>query len=408
MKILKDTNRGSALIIAAIVIALLGLLIGGLYYFRTPVMMYFFSKNQYPVIVVSGTWEEMGYQIGSRPDFAKNIHRLASFLRKPFPVDKAHLYFDKTKQFIPESISEQMRGLAKGEAKALGIPYDTAWNDVLIFNFFMPSTYMKSCTAFAISSKDGSFLAHNTDQEYLYSLGGSVIIFKPNSGLGYPFVSFYHPGFAGVALGENAAGLAVLFNATYPGQRDYGLPPDMFVRRIMQECSTLEDAIEVFKSFIKNGGRFAHNGANLTFLDFKTNHMARIEIVSDHIEVYKGEHYKDKEFVVTTNHYRLMPEQNKRDGFNTSSYARYERCDMLLKTEKEITFQTVLKILSDHDSQSYGTEHTICRHRDLNMGTINFLAFDDTFTLYYIIGNPCRYYKDSSVLQVVHWKELLR
>ena len=181
-----------------------------------------------------------------------------------------------------------MQGIARGEAKALGISSEEAWKDVLIWNFFVTSTYMKErkgCTGFAVESKDGSFLAHNTDVDYLYALGGSIIIFKPNPGMGYSFVSFYQPGYTGVALGENSAGLATVFNAAYPSKRDYGLPPEMFVRKIMQECGSLEDAIKAFQSFLKNGGRFAHNGAFFTFMDFKTHRMARVEIAPDRVEV---------------------------------------------------------------------------------------------------------------------------
>jgi len=280
---------------------------------------------------------------------------------------------------------------------------------VLIWNFFVTSTYMKErkgCTGFAVESKDGSFLAHNTDVDYLYALGGSIIIFKPNPGMGYSFVSFYQPGYTGVALGENSAGLAAVFNAAYPSKRDYGLPPEMFVRKIMQECGSLKEAVEAFQSFLKNGGRFAHNGAFFTFMDFKTHRMARVEIAPDRVEVDYGVTQGDKHFVLATNHYRLMPERNDREDFNTSSYARYERCRMLLDMGSDLSQKGIMKILTDHDSKNHGTDYTICRHKNLNVGTNSSLFFDDKFVLYYILGNPCQYWQDPSVLQVVRWKEM--
>jgi len=393
--------------ILLVVVCLLVILLGGLYYFRTPILISLLGKKAHPVVIVSGTWEEMGYQVGSRRDFAKSIRRTASLVRRSFSPEKAKLYFDKAESLIPQSILEQMRGLARGLSGALDITYDEAWKDVLVWNFFVPSTYMKSCTAFAVSSPGGAFIAHNTDLEYLYALDGAVIIFKPDPGLGYPFVSFFSPGFVGVGLGKNLAGLAVVYNAAFPSERDYGLPPLMMVREIMEECGSLEEAIQAFQSFLKGGGRFAHNGANLIFIDFKTGEIALIELAPDRVEVDRGMRWGDKRFVVVTNHYLLMPERNQREDYNTSSYARLERAKMLLKIEKNFTVESILKILSDHDGKEQGTNHTICRHKDLNVGTSSLHIFDDQFVLYYILGNPCRYWKDPAILQTVRWREML-
>jgi predicted choloylglycine hydrolase len=397
--------RKKLIFISFMLISLLGIVLACAYYFRTPIILYFTAEKACPVITVSGTWEEMGYQLGSRPDFAGRIHRLTPMFAKTCPYEKALAYYSRIKLLIPESILEQMKGLARGEAKVLDIPFDEAWKEILVWNFFITSTYMRGCTAFAVSSEKGAFLAHNTDLEYLYALGGAVIVFKPSPGNGYSFVSFYQPAFTGVALGENSEGLAVVFNAAFPGNRDYGLPPEMLARKILQECSTLEDAVAVFKSFLTQGGRFAHNGANFTFMDFKSRRMARVEVAPDRIEVDYGTTRNSKTFIVATNHYRLMPERNDRDDFNTSSYARYERCTMLLDMARDISLPGVLTILSDHDEKACGTDHTICRHKNLNVGTNSFLAFDDKFILSYILGNPCRYRNNPSLLQRVSWKE---
>ncbi|MBW1838742.1 MAG: hypothetical protein JRI49_02310 [Deltaproteobacteria bacterium] len=389
------------------VICLLGFLLGGFYYFRTPILIALFGKNAHPVVIVSGTWEEMGYQVGSRADFAKGIRRTVSFIHKAFPPDEAKLYFDRAAPMIPQSIMDQMKGLARGLSDALSISYDDAWRDVIAWNFFMPSTYIKSCTAFAVTSPGGKFIAHNTDQEYIHSLDGAVIIFKPDQGLGQPFASFFPPGFVGAGLAQNHSGLTVVFNAAFPSERDYGLPPLMMVRKVMEECGSLEDAIQTFQSFIKEGGRFAHNGAIMTFIDFKTGEMACVELAPDRVEVKRPQKVGNKKFIAATNHYRLMPERNQREEYNTSSYARLERVEMLLTIKDTFTSKSILKILSDHDGQEHGTNHTICRHKNLNFGTISFHLFDDQFVLYYILGNPCRYWKDPTILQTVRWKEMM-
>ena len=97
-----------------------------------------------------------------------------------------------------------------------------------------------------------------------------------------------------------------------------------------KECSSVEEAVAVFQSFIDSGGQFGYIGGNLILMDFKTGRMARIELGPDRMEVDRGTSLGNKQFVVATNHYRLMPERNQRAEFSTSSYARFERARMLL------------------------------------------------------------------------------
>ncbi|RMF95377.1 MAG: hypothetical protein D6734_05665 [Candidatus Schekmanbacteria bacterium] len=387
-----------------IIVAALSLI----YHYRTPIMISLLREKTLPVVVVSGTWEEMGYQVASNPKFSKNIHRLAGMFKSSFPPEKALSYYEKIKELIPKDIIEQMRGMAKGLSEANNISFEEGWNDVLIWNFFMVGTYIRGCTAFAVNTGKELYLAHNTDLPYLYSFGGAIIIFNPKDTGKYSFVSYYQPSFVGATLTENETGLAIVFNAAYPTNRDYGLPPEMFIRKVIEECSSVDEVISSFKSFIENGGKFAHNGCILTLMDFKTGKMARIEVAPDRIEYEYGWQENDKQYLVSTNHYRLMPERNGKDDFNTSSYARFERCNMLVKLQKNFSQQTILKILSDHDGQDHGTAHTICRHEDINKGTIDFIYFDSNFTLYYIEGHPCDYWHNKSLLQKVKWKEILQ
>ena len=396
-----------AFVISICVFLAIGISLSVVRHYRTPIILYFMGSKTLPVVVVKGTWEEMGYQVGSRKEFAKDIHQLVKFFTMSVPAEKSFLYYEKVKHLLPASINEQMKGLAKGVSESMDIPFDEAWKDVIVWNFFIPNTYLKSCTAFAVTTPKGSYLAHNTDLDYLYGLGGAAIIFKPNPGLGHPFISFFNPGFCSVSLAENLEGLAVVFNAAYPNGRDYGIPPELFLRKVIAECSSIEEVVSSFDSFIRNGGRFAHNGSNSTFLDFKTGKMVRVEIAPDKVEFDYGTTDGDKKYVLATNHYRLMPERNGKDDFNTSSYARYERCRMLLETTDDFNMTSIFKILTDHDGKAYGTNHTICRHEDLNKGTINSIYFDGDFTLHYILGNPCNYLKDLSLLQTIRWKEML-
>ena len=156
------------ILFSCILLCLLGSVLAVAYYFRTPVILYFAGEKAYPVITVSGTWEEMGFQLGSRPDFAKRIHQLTPMFAKACPYEKARDYYNRIQYLISGSIQEQMNGLARGEAEILNIPFEEAWKDILVWNFFITITYMKGCTAFAVSTEKGAFLAHK------YLLGISV------------------------------------------------------------------------------------------------------------------------------------------------------------------------------------------------------------------------------------------
>lgn len=403
----KQFYRKKIFVIPLTLLIILAAALPLIYRYRTPIMVRLLKEKELPVVVVSGSWEEMGYKIASNPKFSKNMHRLAGMFKRSFPPGKASSYYEKIKPLMPESIISQMTGMAKGLSEANNISYDEAWDDVIVWNFFMASTYLNGCTAFAVNTGNELYLAHNTDLPYLYGFGGSVIIFNPSDNSGYKFLSYYQPSFVGVALAENETGLAVVFNAAYPTKRDFGLPPEMFVRKIIEECSGIDEAVNSFNSFLESGGKFAHNGCILTLMNFKTGDMARIEVAPDRIEVEYGWQSDDKKYLITTNHYRMMPERNGKDDFNTSSYARFERCNMLVKSQKDFSRETILKILSDHDGRDHGTEHTICRHTNINEGTIDFLYFDSNFTLNYIEGHPCEYWEDKSVLKEVKWIDIL-
>jgi len=380
------------------------LCLGLLFYFRTPVLTAFLGKEKVPVVVVSGTWEDMGFQIGSRNEFAAGIRRTAWLARRLFPPERARSYFKRVESFIPRSSLDHMRGIAKGVAAVSDISYDDAWEDILLLNFaYMPA----GCTAFAVCSQAGSYIAHNTDEYYVLTFSQAVIVFNPDNESGYPFVSFGSPAFGGVMMGENTEGLAAVCNAAFPSDRVLGLPPQFLVRRSLEECSSIEDAVRLFTSFVEKGGRFGYIGYNITYIDFTAGKLARLEIAPDRVEVDYGQAWGEKRFVAAANHYSLMPGRNQRAEHNTSSYARYERVKLLLKREKSYNTETIVRILADHDEQRHGTNHTICRHTNLNKGTCNCLFFDSTFTLYYMLGNPCRYSENPQALQTIRWTDML-
>lgn len=384
-------------------------LVAGAYYFRTPLLLGMFGTSTCPVVVVSGTWEEMGYQIGSRRDIAVKTSRLAMLIRRSFSAEDAGRYYKKAEPFLTEDIKAQMKGFARGLADSLQVSYAQAWDTVLVTNFYLPYNETIQCTAVAVTSPEAAFLAHNSDDLYLNTIvRATIVIFNPAADSGPAFFSFSPlPVLAGVMLGENASGIAVAYNAACQAKGDYGLPPYIMVRRVMQECTSIEEVVHTFQSFIADGGRFSQEGSILTFIDFKTKQVARIEVASDRVEIDRGTSKDGSTTVVGANHYRMMPERNRHSEWSLSSYARFERAGVLLSMRKENTLQSILQLMSDHDGMPNGCGYTICCHRDLNFGTVFTHIFDDQFALHFIEGNPCRYGKDPAILQTIRWKEIL-
>lgn len=360
---------------------------------------------RYPVETFKGSYESIGRQIARRyPDTLIYVADIFSLLG--VTADIAQGRYDEIETLIPQSIKDHMRGMALGLQEARSIEYQTAWGMVLISAFAIDALNIPEaaaaagpdagCTAFAVSSPAGTFLAHNTDNQKTTEHNGSIMRIVPNNG-DNSYVHLFTPAFVDVGLGMNDKGIGITYNVGRPNTHPMGgLPPLFMVRRVMEKAKTLQEAIDCFTDFLDSGNTYGYNGTIFLLVDFKDSTMAKIQIKSDGYKVTYGEQLKPGvTYIATTNHFDddfapLSPEE-KTTASNISSRARWDRLMELLPQYDTYDLDTCLSILTDHGDAEPGP-NTICRDSGTPFGTATTLTNIFTAdTIYYTTGRPDRY-----------------
>jgi hypothetical protein len=252
------------------------------------------------------------------------------------------------------------------------------------------------CTAFAISSAAGTFLAHNTDNQKTTEHNGSIMRIIPNNG-DNSYIHLFTPAFVDVGLGMNDKGIGITYNVGRPNNNPLpGLPPLFMVRQVMEKAATLQEAISDFTNFLDAGNSYGYGGTIFLVVDFKNSRMAKIQIKSDEYKVTYGEQLKPGvTYLASTNHFDddfapLSPEE-KATSSNISSLARWDRLMELLPQYDTYDLDTCFAILTDHGDGA-PSPNTICRDSGTPFGTATTLTNIFTAdTIYYTTGRPDRY-----------------
>jgi hypothetical protein len=359
----------------------------------------------YPVETFKGSYENIGKQIARRyPDTLLYVADI--FSRLGVTADIAQGRYDEIEALIPQSIKDHMRGMALGLQEARSIAYQNAWDMVLISAFAIDALNIPDapaaagpaagCTAFAVSSPAGTFLAHNTDNQKTTEHNGSIMRIVPNNG-DNSYVHFFTPAFVDVGLGMNDKGIGITYNVGRPNNHPLpGLPPLFMVRRVMEKAKTLQEAIAYFTDFLDSGNTYGYNGTIFLLVDFKDSSMAKIQIKSDAYKVTYGEQLMPGvTYVASTNHFDddfapLSPEE-KTTASTISSLARWDRLMELLPQYDTYDLDTCFSILTDH-GDGEPNPNTICRDSGTPFGTATTLTNIFTAdTVYYTTGRPDRY-----------------
>jgi len=359
----------------------------------------------YPIKTFKGSYESIGRQIAKRyPDTLIYVADIFSLLG--VTADIAQGRYDEIEALIPQSIKDHMRGMACGLQDARSIESQKAWDMVLISAFAIdalniPDTPPASgtaagCTAFAVSSAAGTFLAHNTDNQKTTEHNGSIMRIVPNNG-DNSYVHLFTPAFVDVGLGMNDKGIGITYNVGRPNNHPLpGLPPLFMVRHVMEKAKTLQEAIDYFTDVLDSGNSYGYNGTIFLMVDFKDSSMAKIQIKSDAYKVTRGEQLKPGvTYVASTNHFDedfspLSPEE-KTTASNISSRARWDRLMELLPQFDTYDLDTCFTILTDH-GDGEPSPNTICRDSGTPFGTATTLTNIFTAdTIYYTTGRPDRY-----------------
>lgn len=343
----------------------------------------------------SGSWYEIGRQVAhTSPDL---IIALGEIMWAVGVTPEAALYYynhPNVYPFISDGIKSHIQGMIEGlmEVRPISLAYAT--NMVMIGSFALdamqlPSTAEESgCTAFAVSSGDGTFLCHNTDgrkeiRDYL-----QVMIFEPDNG-DNSYMSLYSPGYVDVSLALNDKGIGITFNVGNPRvNMEIGLPALFMARKVMEKASTLDEAVSLFTNHIAAGNNFGLEGAILLVADFNNASVAKIQVCSGALDVKYGEELKPGvTYVSTANHFTEDFTQDS-SYYYESSWERLARLDHLLDNATSYDIDTCWNILRDHANSD--PNNNISRKGPSSQTVIsNIFTADNVF---YTLGVPHEYY----------------
>lgn len=354
----------------------------------------------YPTVALQGSWQEIGRQTAQL--FGDQIIYTAVVFNVFMSIggEETLAYYDEVKELIPESIKEQMEGLAQGLNEYWSVPYAQAWQWVLITNLAFDilnkhhlDEEVQGCTAFALHSDAGTFLCHNTDNTSANVDLGTVIYYQPDNG-DNGFLSFFGAAFVGAALAVNDQGLAITYNV---GGRNKspaaGLTILFKTREVMATCGSVAEAVDSFQSLLESGGTYGYSTSNFLFVDLKDSSMARIQVSSHEIKVTYGQELKPGvTYIGYTNEFDAdfspRTEADLAKDSVISSQARYKRLMELLPTFEKYDLATCWEIMSD-TSGGDADNNTICRRGPSTITTLGNIFTADT--AYYTVGPTCEY-----------------
>jgi len=376
-----------------------------------------------PVATFSGSWHEIGRQIGvTYPDqiieFGWTM-KVALLFAGPGNGWTPQAYYEAVRDEIPQSIQEHMQGLADGLVEARPISPDMARDLVLTQNFAVelmnmkdnmspvpsPETELVGCTGFAVTSAAGTFLCHNTDSQPSGNNLLALMYWAPSNG-DNGYMTFDPPGWADVSFGLNDKGIAVNLNSGNPNTgASIGLPVNFLLRTVMEHAATLNEAVGYFEDYLAAGKAFGTSGTLAHIVDFNTNTMAKLQVRSKAVDITYGEtSASGTTYVTSTNHF--VGEFNPDPAYYyESSFERYKRLLELMGATKTFDLNSCLAILKDTAGRE-ATNNTISRIGD-SSGTIMSTIFTAD-GLYYTVGPPHLYLEKYDAPQYVALADIAR
>jgi hypothetical protein len=302
--------------------------------------------NDLPVLTVEGTPEEIGEQVGilaikPAPQIFNIFHEFLKMrgLEKAWPwlVQVAHLM---AAQFPPDHVKEM-----EAASKASGFDRDTA---IVLHTVYDIAKISGCSTLYAEPNRSATgtlLVGHNLDfyaiaNVHEFSL---VIACKPQGK--HAFASIGFPGLFGCMSAINDAGLCLVTNevtSASDGSPKFdlkGVPFILAFRRIMEECTTVDEA----EKFVRNLRRTST--INLTVCDKKEGRI--FEVTPKNVKVRPA----DRGLGMCTNHFRSK---------ELATDLECRRYDILLKSQdmKTLGRPEIAKKL-DEANQGPGTIQTM-------------------------------------------------
>jgi hypothetical protein len=302
--------------------------------------------NGLPVLIVEGSPEEMGEQVGvlALKPAGKLIDSLKLYIKER-GLEKIMPLVTRTCKQLYKRFPDAYRTEAEAMAKASGIELDL----VILGNTIKDLERIAGCSALTISAERSStgapLIGRNFDFHLLANLHeySLVIVYRPTGKRAFTVVGF--PGLLMAGSAMNNAGLvsaANEMNESSDGSPPFnprGVPLTVGLRRLMEECDSVAKAEKLVRSVQPT------SMCGLILADKKD--AAVFEITTKNVEVRRPE----RGLCVCTNHFRSKPLASSTDC---------HRFDVLTKAQDlpKLGLNDVAKKMHEAN-QGAGTMHTM-------------------------------------------------
>jgi len=325
------------------------------------------------VKIFKGNFFEIGQQQGEiYKDNGMNFGKLK--------IDYPLLYKKQLqvyKKYYPEAL-EELKGVAQaGNFDKDKLFYSFLCSEILAYAYKFGLDVNKACTIFGVSNKNGVFIGRNYD--WLAVTENFFQIYKVRNPKINSYIAVSDMGIASEALAKpkylsycpddlvNNKGLFISLTFAYNPKWSYGLTYFHMLRFISEKCSSVEEAIEVFK-------KVPLDCPKNFFIADKNGKMVVVEHASG--RKFKVR-YPQNGILIITNHY-VDPELAKEDIVlkylpSHNTFLRYYETLFKINQRKEdLKLADVIGILGD-------TKSYVCQNLILNkvhIKTIWTLALD--------------------------------
>ncbi len=244
-------------------------------------------QGDLPVLHLSGTPYEMGYQHGSLMprEVRASLQTVMAFVDREVGIPligrwlarkKLDQTWAKMKPFIPEEYLEEMGGLSDGA----GVPLET-----LQRVHALPELMATTCSGFAAfgeATKDGRLIQiRNLDWAIKSDVQRYAALFVVRPKEKRPFLNIGWLGFIGVVSGISEGGLSVSEIGSETTDKDLkGIPMPFLLRRVLEKSGDLREAANIVIDAPRTGGY------NYLFGDAKAKQAVVLETTKKHYAVF--------------------------------------------------------------------------------------------------------------------------
>jgi len=319
----------------------------------------------------------LGEQIGKK--LKNDIHKLIAKNKIIYKKEGAKDYSKLIKtaeQFVP-SVKKFYPNLLK-EAKGISDAAEVDFKDLMVLLCeeelldIRMRVKLSHCTNVAVKTNDNKILlGHNEDWLPSYRKDGLVVMkgkFKDEK-----FISLNIIGnLPGSLCGLTSKKLAFTSNSIGFKKFRYGLPRSFQLRALL-EAGNLKK--------IENILYFSNNSIDVnTIMVLRGKKIVDIEDLFRHNEEFFG-----KNFFIHTNHPILKKDQTK-ENTDLESIKRFERAKEILLNEKNLSLESIKKVLRDHKAGI--CEHKIKKRENTTVASVVMNVNDMWMEV--CKNNPCK------------------